>query len=130
MQRCAQAAEVCAAACDAALAADDSYTRPGTEPYAAGHLALVSCGAVCSLVVAAVREGDGDLELLRWCAETCSQCASGERPEHMPPAAWSLVTRACMRCAIACQAVVDHVAHFARQAIEASRDTDFHNLEA
>lgn len=129
LERCVQAGNVAAAACEMALAADDSYTNPGTEPYAAGHLALVSCTNVCSLVVRALRDGDGDVPLLRWCAETCSMTAAGEAPQSISPEVWDLVVRACKRCAFECDELIQRSAHLAHTALRASRDTDFQVLE-
>ena len=130
LERCVRAAEACAAACGQALAADAAYTSPGTERYSEAHLALVSCESVCMLVVRALREGDGDLALLQWCAESCAQCAAGEAPVGMPDAAWSLATRANLRCAIECHDVIERISEFAGSAIGASRDTDFQGLRA
>ena len=129
LKRCIQAGEVAVAACEMALGADDSYTSPGTAPYSPGHLALVSCVEVCGLVVRALRHGDGDVALLRWCAETCSQCSMSEAPETTPPAAWNLVTRACKRCAFECEDLIKRTAEFAQAALRAARDTDFQIFE-
>ena len=128
LERCIQAGETCVAACERALASDASYTSPGTEPYTQAHLTLVSCVSVCSLLVRALREGDGDLELARWCAEICSACAAAEAPPGVSEAAWTPVVRACTRCAGECEAVVARISSFARQAFGASRDAEFQAL--
>ena len=128
LDRCIQAGDLCAAACEMALASDASYTSPGTEPYTEQHLALVSCASVCSLLVKALREGDGDLELVRWCAEVCAQCAGGQAPEGLPEAAWMHVVRASHRCANECEAVAARISSFTQQAFGRRRDSDFHPL--
>lgn len=124
VQRCIFAGELCATACGLALAADPSYTSPGTEPYSGVHLALVSCESVCSLVVRALRAGDGDLELVRWCAEICFKCAEAAAPDSMPCGQWERVVAACRRCADSCQAVVDLLSASARDAANDTSATD------
>jgi hypothetical protein len=128
IDRCIQASELCALACEAALATDTAYTSPGTDPYSKPHLAMVSCASVCGLVSRALREGDADLELLRWCAEMCMACATPEMPAGVDSAAWNLVVRVCLRCALECNALVDAVDRTARSAIDATRDSGFQVL--
>ena len=125
MNRCLRASEACALACESALASDPSYTSPGTEPYSEAQLALVSCASVCTLVARALRMGDGDLELLRWCAETCSQCMAFAMPPGVPEAAWSGVVQACGQGAQACEALVERISRCAHGAIGAVHGTDF-----
>lgn len=128
IDRCIQASELCALACEAALATDNAYTSPGTDPYSRPHLAMVSCASVCGLVSRALREGDADLELLRWCAEMCMACATPQMPPGVNSAAWSLVVRVCRRCAMECNALIDAVSSSARCAIDATRDSGFQVL--
>jgi hypothetical protein len=128
IDRCIQASELCALACEAALATDTDYTSPGTDPYSKPHLAMVSCASVCGLVSRALREGDADLELVRWCAEMCIACATPDMPPGVHSAAWSLVVRVCRRCAMECNALVDAVDSTAQSAIDATRDSGFQIL--
>lgn len=128
LDRCIQASESCAAACEMALASDASYTSPGTEPYSKAHLALVSCASVCSLLGNALRAGDGDLALVRWCAEICAHCAAGGAPEGVPEAAWTRVVHASTRCAAECEAVAARISSFVQQAFGKHRDSDFQQL--
>jgi hypothetical protein len=125
MARCVEASDLCVAACEGVLATDPSYTSPGTEPYSEAHLAMVSCASACSLLSRAMRAGEADLELVGWCAEICLQSSALPKPAGAHAAAWTLVVRACRRCARACQAVVERISVTARDVIDASRDTDF-----
>lgn len=123
--RCIEAGERAAAACEMVLASDDAYTNPGTDPYSTAHLALVSCAATCSLLVRALQEGDGDLELVRWCGEICCQCATADAPEGVSEPVWTLLVHACTRCASACEWVAESISSFAGQACGGRCDTDF-----
>lgn len=125
LERCIRASTLCAKACEAVLAADVSYTTPGTKPYDRVHLALVSCTSVCSLLVRALQENEGDLELLRWCAEICAQFTVLSPHESVPAAQWSEVVRTTAACAGVCLEIVDRVVLAARQTIGASQDTDY-----
>lgn len=128
--RCIQASAACGLACERVLASDVSYSQPGDEPYDRAHVAIVGSISVCALVTGALRDGDGDIELLRWCAEVCCECASLTPHASVPAADWATVVRASTRCAQLCLEVVEQVETVARRAIDAGCDTDFHSLEA
>lgn len=129
-KRCIQASASSGLACERVLASDVSYTQPGAEPYDRAHLAIVGSISVCALVVGALREGDADIELLRWCAEICSECSTLTPHASVPAADWAAVVTASRRCARLCLEVVDRVQAAASRAIGAGCDTDFHSLEA
>lgn len=128
-ERCLRACALCASACERVLASDPSYTSPGTEPYEHSQLALVSCASVCRLVATAVRVGDGDLELLRWCAEISLECSTLDLNESVPGSDRVALVDACTSCATACSALVEQVEMLAGQSILGGRDTDFEALE-
>jgi hypothetical protein len=128
LERCILAGQECAAACEAALESDASYTNPGTNPYTSAHLTLVSCAAVCSLVVRALREGDGDLELVRWCSEVCTQCATADCPEGVAADAWVQVVDACTRYATDCRTLEERISQYAHRVFRDHRDSDFQAL--
>lgn len=128
--RCIQASASCGLACERVLASDVSYAQPGAEPYDRAHQAIVVCISVCALVAGALRESDGDIELLRWCAEACSECSTLTPHASVPAVDWTAVVSASRRCAQLCLEVVDHVETVARWAIDAGCDTGFHSLEA
>ena len=123
LRRCISAAEVCAAACELVLAADPSYTSPNTNQYSEAHLALVSCTSVCTLAARALREGDADLELLRWAGEISSKCACAARPDGVPDEQWAVVVAACRRCASHCRAVIERISGAARDALGEGLDS-------
>ena len=122
-KRCAYATDLCSMACEVALAADPSYTSPGTEPYSEAQLALVSCASVCTLLARALRGGDADLELVRWCAEICVKCAATDGPDGVPAAQWGLVVNACRKSAALCNLLIDSISQCTRSALS-WRDTD------
>ena len=128
LARCIRAGQECAAACEAALASDASYTNPGTNPYTSAHLTLVSCAAVCSLVVRALREGDGDLELLRWCSEVCTQCATADCPEGVAAPAWVHVVESCTSYAGDCHKLEERISDYAQRVFRDHRDSGFQAL--
>lgn len=104
-----RACEKCAAAADAALASDPSYTSPGTDRYSQLHLALLSCESTCRLTAMALSEWRGDiLDMCAWCAEVAMQCACAAR-QHESDAS-ERVELACLRCVAACEAVIRAVA--------------------
>lgn len=123
VKRCVYAAELCSMACEVALGADPSYTNPGTEPYSDAQLALVSCASVCTLVARALREGDADLELVRWCAEICVKSAATAPLDGAPADQCRLVVDACRKSAAACNLLIDSISQSTRNAF-AWRDTD------
>lgn len=125
LERCIWAAEAAAAACEMALELDVSNTHAGAPPYTKAHLALISCASVCSVLVRALRNGDADPAMVRRCAEICHQCAGGEPPCGLSPATWTLVVRACARCASDCSSLADGSRSTDLQAFGASHDTDF-----
>ena len=129
-KRCMQAAAKCGVACERVLASDESYTQPGAEPYDRAHLAIVGCVSVCALVAEALRDGDGDVELLRWCAEICAECSTLAPHSSVPAGDWAAVVTASTRCAQLCLEVVEEVETIASRAIDAGCDTDFQSLEA
>lgn len=100
---CLAACERCTTACDAALRSDERYTSPGTDPYSALHLSLLSCSSVCSIVSSSLEADLGNaLEMTQWCTEVCRACrdtVSAADPAH--PARGQVV-EACEACAAAC----------------------------
>ena len=103
------ACEDCAAAADAALANDPSYTSPGTDRYSQLHLALLSCESTCRLTAMALSEWRGDIrDMCAWCAEVALQCASAAREQESPSS--DVVAHACLRCVAACEAVIRDMA--------------------
>lgn len=89
----------CADECEAALARDPAYVRPGTASFGSDVLALVTCASVCKLTEAAVQEERADAQMLAWCADVCRQCSGLQRPGRPN---WCEVLVACLECAEAC----------------------------
>lgn len=101
--RCIEACDRCTSVCDLSLGIDDRYTSPGTDPYSAVHLSLVSCSSVCSIVSSSL-EGDlgNAVEMTQWCAEVCRACRDlVSAPEQEQPAG-PQIAAACDACAQAC----------------------------
>jgi hypothetical protein len=74
-------------------------------------------------VARALREGDADVELLRWAAEISSTCVCTVRPDGMPDDHWAVVVSACHRCTIHCRTLIDHISEAARDAIQEGLDS-------
>ena len=128
LERCIRAGQECSSACEAALASDSSYTSPGTHPYSSAHLGLLSCASVCSLVVRALCEGDGDLELVRWCSEVCAQCAAAECPDGVAADAWAQVVEACTNYARDCRTLEERISAYAHRLFRDRSDSGFQTL--
>lgn len=101
--RCIEACEACTTACDSALRSDERYTSPGTDPYSALHLSLVSCSSVCSIVSASLEADLGNaVEMTQWCAEVCGACRDTASAADAATPEREDVLAACEACVAAC----------------------------
>ena len=89
--------------------------------------ALTAIG-VCQAPAQELREGDGDLELVRWCSEVCTQCATADCPEGVAVDAWVQVVDACTRYATDCRTLEERISRYAQRVFRDHRDSGFQAL--